>query len=114
MRRADRRHTDSRSRLVRLAAAGAFLQERDQVVHEGQLLFAAGAPAQAEGGHQVGELFAVEDHSAEDEVDEALQGVSRQAVPPGDGGEFLGVLLGLEALVASADGLFVQRLARFE
>ena len=50
----------------------------------------------------------------EDGVDEGLQGVGRQAVLCGDGGEFLGVLLGLEAAVAVADGGLAEALARLE
>ena len=105
--------------LVRLesgdvAAAGAFLQERDEVGHQGQFLLACGPPAEVERGEQVGELFAVEDHAAEDVVDEGLQGGGGQAVLCGDGGELGGVLLGLEALVAGADGGLVEAFAGLE
>src|SRR5680860_227323 len=81
---------------------GAFLQERDDVVHQCQFLLAAFAPAETQRLHEIGELFAVEDHTVEDGVPKALQRLVRQAVLVGDCGAFGGVALVLDALVAVA------------
>ncbi len=79
-----------------------------QVGHEGEFGLGAGFPAEVERGHEVAELFAIEDHAVEDAVHEALQGGGGEAVLAGDGGEFRGVLLRLEAGVAVADGRFAE------
>lgn len=55
-----------------LAPGGALLQQRNQVVHQGQLLLGAGLPAQPERGQQVAQLLAVEDHTLQDAVDKGL------------------------------------------
>ncbi len=85
-----------------------------QVGHEGEFSLSAGFPAEVERGHEVAELLAIEDHAVEDAVHEGLQGGGGEAVPRGDVGEFLGVLLRLEAGVAVADGGFAEALARLE
>ena len=49
-------------------------------------------PVQPERFHEVGELFAIENHALQDAVHEALQGGGGQPVLAGDGGQFLGIL----------------------
>ena len=98
-----------------IAAAGALLQQRDEVGHQGQFLLRAGPPAQFQRGEQFGELFAVEDHAAEDGVDEGLERLG--AAGRASGGESAssrGVLLVLELLVAGADGGLVEAFAGLE
>ncbi len=68
-------------------------------------------PAQPQGAEQFGQRIRVEDPTAQDTVDEALQGIRTETVLFGDDGQFPGVLLRLEALVTLADGLLVQPLA---
>ena len=96
------------------STCGAFLQQRDQIVHQRQFLFAAFAPAQIERFHQVGELFAVKDQAVEDGVHKGSQGVVGQAVAAGDGGKFGSVALVLESLVAGAHLVLGERPAGFK
>ena len=91
-----------------------LVQERDEVGHEGELPLATVTPAEAERLHQVGELLAVEDHALEDGVDEGREGLGRQAVGLGEVGDLLGLLLGLELLVAGANGGLVEAFAFLE
>ena len=89
--------------LVRLesgdvAAAGAPLQQRDEVGHQGEFLFRAVTPTEFQRGEQFGEPFAVEDHAAQDvafsnqfampvSVYQSLKcGDTRGRAIPGDGG----------------------------
>ncbi|SMH65925.1 protein of unknown function [Acidithiobacillus ferrivorans] len=81
-------------------------EQRVQVGHQRELGLAAGFPTQFQRRHEVAELLAIEDHALKNAVYEGLQG--------GDGGEFLGVLLGLEAGVAVTDGLFRKPRAGLE
>ena len=93
---------------------GPLVQERDEVGHEGEFPLATFTPAQAERLHQVGELLAVEDHALEDGVDEGRERLGRQTVGLGKVGDLLGLLLGLEPLVASANGGLVEAFALLE
>ena len=89
-------------------AVGALVQERDEVSHESEFPLAAFTPAEVERLHQVGELLAVEDHALEDGVDEGRERLGRQAVGLGEALDLLGLLLGLEPLVAGADRGLVE------
>ena len=91
-----------------------FVQERDEVVHEGEFPLPTFTPTQAERLHQVGEMLAVEDHALEDGVDEGRERLSRQAVGLGEVLDLLGLLLFLELLVAGADGGLVKALTLLE
>ena len=91
-----------------------LVQERDKVGHEGELPLAAFTPAEAERLHQVGELLAVEDHALEDGVDEGRKGLVRQTVGLSEVGDLLGLLLGLELLVAGANGGLIEAFAFLE
>ena len=95
-------------------AVGPLVQERDEVGHEGEFPLAAFTPAQAERLHQVGELLAVEDHALEDGVDEGRERLGRQTVGLGEAIDLLGLLLGLELLVAGANGGLVEAFTLLE
>ena len=84
-----------------VAAAGAPLQQRDEVGHQGQLLLRAGAPTEFQRGEQFGELFAVENHAVQDVVDKRLERFAPQAVRFGRFRNLRGVLLVLEPLVGT-------------
>ena len=92
-------------------AVGPLVQERDEVGHQSQFPLAAFTPAEIERLHQVGELLAVEDHALEDGVDEGRERLGRQAVGLSEVGNLLGLLLGLELLVAGADRGLVEAFA---
>ena len=85
-----------------------------QISHQSTFGLAAGFPAQIKRGHQVAELFAIEDHALEDPIHKGLQGGGGEAVLGSDAGEFGGVFLCLEASVALADGGFVEAFARLQ
>src|SRR5680860_51749 len=89
-------------------AVSPLVQERNEIDHEGEFPLAAFAPAEVERLHQVGELLAVEDHALEDSIDEGREGLGRQTVDPSEVGDLLCLLLGLELLVACADGGLVE------
>ena len=82
---------------------GAFVEQGDEVFHEGEFLDPARFPVQPERFHQVGQLLPVENHALQDAVHKTLQRGNGQPVLPREGGKFLGVFLRLEALVALAD-----------
>ena len=84
-----------------------------QVGHEGEFGVGAGFPAEFQRGHEVAQVLAVENHALQDAVHKALQGGGGKVVLAGDGGEFGGVLLRLEAGVAVADGGFAEAFAGF-
>ena len=95
-------------------AVGTLVQERNEIGHEGKFALAAFTPAEAERLHQVGELLGVEDHALEDGVGEGREGLGRQTVGLGEVGDLLGLLLGLELLVAGANGGLVEAFAFLE
>ena len=90
------------------------VQEGDEIGHEGELPLPALAPAEAERFHQVGELFAVEDHALQDSIDEGRERLGLQPVGPGEIGDLPGLLPGLELFVTGADGGLVEAFALLE
>ena len=90
---------------------GPLVQQWNEIGHQGEFALAAFTPAEAERLHQVGELLAVEDHALEDGVDEGRKGLGFQTVGMSKAINLLGLLLGLELLVAGADRGLVEALA---
>ena len=95
-------------------AVGPLVQHWNESGHERELPLAAFPPAKFERRHQVGELLAVEDHALEDGVDEARERLGRQTVVLGEVGDLLGLLLGLEPLVAGANCGLVEAFTLLE
>src|SRR5690606_16573637 len=95
-------------------SGGASFQDRNKVGHKFQFFGSAGAPAQVEGGEQVGEVFTIEYLSQQDGIDERLQGGGGQIVFFGNRDEFGGVFPVLEPLIAGTDGGFVKSCAGLE
>jgi len=84
-----------------------LVEKRNEIGHEVEFPPAPCTPAQAEGLHQVGEVFAVEDHAVENGVDKGRERLGRQPVSQGEVLNLLGLLRGFELLVARADLLLV-------
>ena len=89
------------------------MQKRHEFVHESEFRLGAGFPAEAERGHQVAQLLAIENHALEDAVHKGLHGGGCDAVALRQIGKFFGLFLGFEALVAVADGGLRQAFATF-
>src|SRR5690606_14842626 len=86
-----------------LTPPGALLEQRHKIFHQGKLRNAAGFPVEAEGLHELGELFTVEDHALQDRVDEGLEAVGGEVVFLCQGGDLGGLAFFAEAFEAGAD-----------
>jgi hypothetical protein len=80
-----------------VATLGGFDEQRVHLGHEREFGLRAGFPTEVERGHEIAELFAIENHALQDAVYEGVQRGGGEVVLGGDAGQFLSVFFRFEA-----------------